>query len=451
MLLLFACAPGAELTTVDAPGFGHVPIELTTDVPVDRITVGGALAYDLQQDGTQVTAVFQGALAGEHDVLVYSEDLEIFAGPLTVAPTADPLFDRVVGIGASLTQGVQDGVPTFHANLMSPGAQMTRQVGAHYGIPLLVDPLFPTITPDDIGPAPECTSPAVVKHVTDAAIDVLNVLNDEDNNFRYDLGRIDPDLVVHNAAVGGFQVSDLTEPVTDDFTKGFVAHMVLDPYGGLNDSIPITPVELVLEQDPTLVLCFDTYGNDLIGAVVLNGHVDLNMITDEDTWEADILRLLDQLSESDAEVFLANSPRPGLLPAAKDQVARADDPVSEQAKVDEADAITVRYNARLDELAADYPQIHVVDAWQYAEDLGEFGLESDGQQLSTQRYGGLLSLDGVHFTDTGYAAFGNLFFDAIEDELGVSVERLDLDAITAADARSPRALTEAGLDLDACD
>ena len=445
MMLLLACAPSAELTTLSSAGFGHEPIAITTSTPVEAVTVGGVATYDLVQDGDQVTATFQGATAGDYEVVIWSEGVDVLAGTLTVDPPADPLFDRVVGVGASLTQGVQDGVPTFRGAFMSPGAQMTRQVGAHYGLPLLVDPLFPTITPDDLGPAPDCDSPAVVKHVTDAAIDVLNALNDDEGNFRYDLGRVDPDLEIHNAAVGGFQVGNLTEPLTDDFTRGFVGHLVLDPYGGLNDSIPFSQVDLALERDPTLVLSFDTYGNDLIGAVVLSGKVDLNQITSEEDWEDDIVRLMDQLSASDAEVFLANSPRPGLLPAAKDQVNRSDDPEAEQAKVDEADAITLRYNARLDEIAADYPQVHIVDAWQYAEDLAADGLVSDGQELDVLRYGGLLSLDGVHFTDTGYAAFANLYFDAIETELGVAVEPIDVDAITAADPRSPRALEEAGL------
>jgi len=455
MILLIACAPSAELITLEAPSFGHVPVEVLVDpdVEVQGVTVGGVAAYGLIRTEEGLTATLQGlGEAGLADVLIHTPEGEIFAGELDYLPASDPLFDRVAGVGASLTQGVQDGVPTFHANLMSPGAQISRQVGANYGIPLLVDPLFPTIEPVHIGPAPECESPPVVAHVTDAALEVLYVLNDDDGNFRYDLGRVDPDLPVYNAAVGGFQVGDLTRPLVDDFTRGFLGHMVLDPYADLNDDIPFSQVDVILERDPTLVVCFDTFGNDLIGAVVLGSEVDLGAITSEEEMEEDMRRLMDQLTEgSEAEIFLANSPRPGLLPAARNQVLRAEDPESEQAKVDEADAITVRYNALFAELAAEYPRVHVVDAYSYAEGLAETGLEANGETLDTRMYGGLLSLDGVHFTDSGYAAFGNLFLDAIEEELGVSAERIDLDAVAAEDIRTPSALRAEGFDVDACD
>lgn len=454
MFLLLACAPKAELLTLEASSFGHERVEVVVDpdVEVQAITVGGVATYDLQRDGDTVSATLQGILdPGAAEVLVFTPDAEVSAGDLEYLPAIDPLFDRVVGVGASLTQGVQDGVPNFHANLMSPGAQMTRQTQANYGIPLLIEDLFPTIEIEHIGPAPECESPPVVAHVTDAALEVLLKLNDEEGNFHYDYGRVDPDLVISNAAVGGFQIGNLTEGLYNDFSRGFVAHMVMDPYAGLNDGIPFSQVELVSERNPTLVLCFDTYGNDLIGAVVLGDEVDIGAITPEDEFIEDVERLMSELSETDAEIFLANSPRPGLLPAARAQVLRADDPESEQAKVDAADVITLEYNAIFSEIAEDYPKVHIVDTYTYAEDMAATGLMANGELLDTRMYGGLLSLDGVHFTDTGYAAFANLFFDAIDDELGVDIERIDLDAVAAEDRRTPSALAADGFDADACD
>ncbi|HJN74074.1 MAG TPA: hypothetical protein QGF58_09105 [Myxococcota bacterium] len=454
MLFLLACAPSAELQTLEASSFGHETIEILVepDVEVLGVTVGGLNTYDLQRSDDRLTVTVQGiGEAGPATVLVLTPEAEVDAGELDYFPAADPLFDRVVGIGASLTQGVQDGVPTFHANLMSPGAQMARQAGANYGIPLLVEDLFPTIEIEHIGPAPECESPPVVAHVTNAALEVLNKLNDDEGNFRYDFGRVDPDLPVYDAAVGGFMVGHLTEGLYNDFTRGFLAHMVLDPYAELNEGITFSQVDLVLERDPTLVLCFDTFGNDLIGAIVLGKSVDLGAITPEDEFIEDVELLFEELGASDAEVFVANSPRPGLLPAARNQVLRADDPEAEQAKIDEADEIALRYNALFSGLAEGYPNIHVVDAYSHTERLSEDGLVANGETLDARMFGGLLSLDGVHFTDTGYAEFANLFLDAIEDDLGVDMERVDIDAVAAADLRTPSALRDAGLDVDACD
>ena len=448
MLLLLACAPTAELTTTEGSAFGHWIAEVRVDEPVEAVFVGEARGYDLVQADGLLRFTVQGGVGEQVVTLHQGEDI-LEAGTLTYHPATDPLFDRVTGIGASLTMGVQDGVPTQHAQLMSPGAQIARAAGAYYGIPLLVEPLFPTIEPTDLGPAPDCSAPGVAKHVTDGVIEVLGVLNDDDGDFRYDFGRVDPDLVVQNAGVGGFQVGDLTTG-TDEFTKGFLAHLVLDPYGDLDGEIAISQVEHVLAQDPTLVVSFDTYGNDLIGSVVLADEIDVGNITSEEAFHSALDRLLPMLGDSDAQVFLANSPRPGLLPAGRLVVEEAEDREAAQAALDEADAIAILYNDILAERAQDYDNIYIVDAWGLAEELSTNGMTVDGQFLTTERFGGLLSLDGVHFTDTGYATFAQLFLDTIEAELGVAVDPLDLQAIVAADARSPLALEASGVPIEDC-
>jgi hypothetical protein len=316
-------------------------------------------------------------------------------------------------------------------------------------MPLLVQPLFPTIEVEDVGPAPECTTPQVARHVTSAASEVLLLLNDDEGEFDYRLSRVDPDITVQNAGVGGFRVSDLTRPV-DDFILGFLAHLALAPYGEVNGDIPFSQVEHVLSLEPTLVVSFDTFGNDLIAAVVLGSRPELDNITDEEIFVLGVRELMDQLGGSDAQVFLSNSPRPGLLPAARALVADSDDPGATQALIDEADAICEHYNELLAEEASRHDNIHIVDGHGFAEQLLAEGLSAGGQELDIYRFGGLLSLDGVHFTDTGYAAFAQLFTEALSEELGVQVEAIDLDAVVEADRRSPRALTEAGLDLEAC-
>ncbi len=412
--------------------------------------VGGMATYDLQQSGDLVEFMVQGGPSGLAEVVVLSSDGdEALAGELEYLPAVDPLFDSIAGIGASLTMGVQDGVPTFEAQLMSPGAQLARQAGGDFGIPLLVRGLFPTIEPEHIGSPPDCAAPGVVGHVTDSVIQVLGLLNDEDGDFHYSLGRIDPDFVPLNAAVGGYRIRALTAG-TEGFELGFLGHLVLDPYGGLDDTIPFSQVEHVLEQEPTLVVSFDTFGNDLIGAVVLADEIELEEITTEEDFRVGVRRLMEQLAGSGAETFLANSPRPGLLPAGRLLVETAEDPALAQSLLDEADALAAVYNTILEDEAVPYDDIHIVDAWAYAEQLNEEGMDAGGQHLDVLRFGGLLSLDGVHFTDTGYATFANLFIEAIEAELGVVLDPIDIAAVVAADDRSPQALSDAGIDLDAC-
>jgi lysophospholipase L1-like esterase len=459
LLLALACAPAPDpdsflLETETASAFGHhtVDVRVPAGTAVSSAVVGGLPAYDLHQSGDLVTFTIQGSPnAGPASVVLQTGGGAVeLATPLQIRGPADPLFDRLVGVGASLTMGVQDGVPTTHAQLMSPGAQIARQAGAFYGIPLLVDGLFPEIGLADIGPPPSCETPAVVRHVASAAVDVLGKLNTEDDQLSYALGRYDPDLAVQNLAVGGYSVGDLTRPVTS-FELGFLGHLVMEPYGEVNGPIDDNQVQRAAALDPTLVWSFDTFGNDLIGAVVLQPRIDLGKITDEETFREGIVRLMDGLADTDAEVFLANSPRPGLLPAAGQLVAAAEDLDAAQALIDEADAICIRYNEILAEEAALRPRVHVVDAWQMAEDFTDGGVVADGQSLDVHRFGGLLSLDGVHFTDTGYAAMANAFLDAMDAELGVDIDRLDLDAVAAEDAHTPEAYLAGGFDRSTCD
>lgn len=448
MLLLLACAPTADLLVLEGSGFGHYPVQAAYSGPVEGVLVGGLPAYDVSSDGAEVHFTVQGG-AGLAEVILLTQEGEVSAGDFEYLPPADPLFDRMTGIGASLTMGVQDGVPHPHAQRMSPGAQIARQAGAFYGIPLLVDGLFPTIEVEHLGPPPECKSPSVPVHVTNAVVEVLGKLNDDNGDFHYSLGRQDPDLIPRNAAVGGFYIDMLTEG-TDDFAEGFLGHLVLDPYGDMNGSIRFSQVDHVLSLDPTLVLSFDTFGNDLIGAVVLARQIELKNITPQEDFEEAVVKLLEQLGASDAQVFLSNSPRPGLLPAGRWLVETDDDPEAAQALLDEADAIAATYNAILLEEADLYDNVYIVDGWALAESLNDEGLLVDGQALDVRRFGGLLSLDGVHFTDVGYAAFANLFVEAIEQELGVRIDPVDLVPVAAADTRGPAALAAAGLDVEAC-
>lgn len=57
----------------------------------------------------------------------------------------------------------------------------------------------------------------------------------------------------------------------------------------------------------------------------------------------------------------------------------------------------------------------------------------------------------MHFTDTGYAMFANLFLETINEALGTEVPLIDLDPIAASDAGSPSAIAAAGLDVSQCE
>ena len=44
-----------------------------------------------------------------------------------------------------------------------------------------------------------------------------------------------------------------------------------------------------------------------------------------------------------------------------------------------------------------------------------------------------MTLDGLHFSDTGYGILANIFLDAIDAELGGVPSRVDLEAVITGD------------------
>lgn len=127
----------------------------------------------------------------------------------------------------------------------------------------------------------------------------------------------------------------------------------------------------------------------------------------------------------------------------------AEDPL-EQARQDALDARCEDYNALLAELAAGRERVVVVDVAAAVRALAADGIDIDGEHLSTRRLGGLASLDGVHFTATGYSVFANIFLETMDETLGLDGARIDPAPVLAADPASPSALRAAGLDPDAC-
>lgn len=478
--MLAACKSPGVVTSEPAAGAMSGYYEVSFDVSEARIDgevtsvfVGGIRAYDIRHQGDAVTVIVQGAPAsGPADVeMDHAEGTAVFAGAFTYDPPVDPLFDRVMAMGASLTQGTQGGVPTYHANLANPAFQFARQGGAYLPLPLLVPDLFAVIGPEDIGPAPYCTPPDVIDFIAEASVDVVNKLNDvEADRVGFYLGRVDPDLVPQDVAVGGSKVANLVHGAGADFGKQFVTKLVYAPYNDILEDVTVSQLELVEDFGPTLVLSTDAFGNDLIAAIFESLDIDTSKLTPVAELRADLTELVDRLEATGAEVFLANMPRATVLPATADKreaainrartfaenagedvdLAVAEETAAVDARIAEVEAVGVEYNAILEELAASRPTIHRVDFAGRVEEIERDELIVDGVALSVRKFGGLLSTDGVHFSDTGYALVANLFVETINAELGLNLEAIDLAPVLATDPYSPATLAEGGLVVAEC-
>lgn len=142
-------APGAVVLpeSMSATGYAAVSIDLSrTTWAADDVTalrVGDLPAYDLAGDGDVLTAQVQGGPPGEAEIIATIGGQDVVLGTLTYEGPVDPVFDRFVMFGASLSQGTRDAVPTASSQLGGPGVHLARAASAHFPLPLLNDPLTP--------------------------------------------------------------------------------------------------------------------------------------------------------------------------------------------------------------------------------------------------------------------------------------------------------------------
>jgi hypothetical protein len=89
--------------------------------------------------------------------------------------------------------------------------------------------------------------------------------------------------------------------------------------------------------------------------------------------------------------------------------------------------------------------VHVFDLASEVQKILGNGVDVNGVHLTGAKLGGLLSLDHMHFSDTGYAVLANFVIDTLNAALGTHIPSVDLAAVNASDPFSPANLAAAGV------
>lgn len=371
----------------------------------------------------------------------------------TYQPPIDPVFNNFWAIGASFAAGFQANSLNAPAQLMGPVTQVARQVGAYFPLPLAKDPGIP--------PAPSLAdvdkaNGNLEQDLEEALILIIPSLATK-NNF---LGlRENPYTFSHNLSVPGGVVSDIL--LSAQGSLSLLENFIQDPFtlGTINVR---PPIDIIEEASPTIVVSsVDVFGNDVLGG------------DDNDTRqiEADLDQLFGRFAalESQPMLFILSLPDVNALPG-------EDFKQDERYEVIRADNALARAAARANEGKA-VPRIIFGDFFKIFVDLfeaspGDF-LESGGasfevvagpngepnfiitdldgepQQMSLDRFGGLISFDDLHLTDTGYAWLSNVIIQSMNDTIGPEgqfprlkepVPYIDLAAVVTSDPYGPKNL-----------
>jgi hypothetical protein len=434
--------------------FGQVDLTLDGDFAslgaIQSVTIDGIHALDPQATSSRITLRLQGAptpgpahivLTGKsghatNDV-AFSYDAPVGGAPVTWA-----------AFGASLTQGFQSGGLRAHGQTMSWDAQIARSAGVFLALPLVVDAFLPPLEPSAF--VENCNT---MWNEDSIAMSLLGTLtNPKTHAIDLDGARQDATLATRNFAVGGALVSDIIEPATgpEEIIERVTELPAGNPTVLFGPPLSMSQVDRLVALDPDIAVSGDLLANDSDGSVGESDDLHPEEMTAVSTIASELATLAKRLGATHGHYFIGNLlPLDGLPNVAvlrKTTIASGvETQASFDAKLSTIRAVIHQYNEALATALAPYPNLHVVDLWTPTENVLEHGFVVSGQKLTGHEFGGLLSLDFMHFTDTGYALVGNVFIDAINPTLGLRIPRIDLATVLAHDALSPASLAKDGV------
>ena len=442
-----------QATPAHASMFGEVDVELTGDFSrlgtLSSVSVGGILALNVRATPTVLTLRVQGAPASGPASIVVTGDRGVGTSESAFAydPPAGGAAPRWSAFGASLTQGFQSAGLNAHGQVVGFAAATARASGAYLGLPLVVDTFLPPMTPAEF--VKDCGRTFDVGMI---AADVIGSISDPaTKRIDFRRARQDATMVTQNFAVGGAKVAAVLQPATGG--SSFIERVIELPDGNptsFGGAVTFSQVDRLVMLDPDVAVSLDLLANDSDSSVTQSDDLHPELATDLPTIQAELTELASRLGGLHGDYFISNLLELDALPNVVDLRAQRiaagkDTAASFDLKVAKVKALIDAYNAALGSAVAPYPNLHVVDVRTWTATIIRDGVVIGGQRLTGQKFGGLLSLDHLHFTDTGYALAANVFIDAINGAKGWQIPHVDVAAVLAADALSPRALQQAGV------
>jgi lysophospholipase L1-like esterase len=343
--------------------------------------------------------------------------------------------------------------------MFAPSAQLAKQAGVYFPLPLTKRGYIPYIEPEDFDEGGG-DDPCRPSDLTDKEIrnldNALSGFRSLEGRLAPNAIRIDPEIAVQNAAVGGEVLGGVVRgaeavgmPVLT-----LLEHLIYDPvdsWGAMLAAPEIgSQLDYVLTLKPTLVMTVDIGGNDVLPAL---SRFDAARIPSDEYWRDHYRELFSRLG-AETYVFIADLPDITLLPDERikraEKIASGETTAAVDAKLEAIRARLDEVNEILAEEAASYPNVTIVPFTKLVDDMFETGLEAGGQQLSFDNFGGFISLDGLHLSKTGYGVLANLFIDSMNEKLGTEIPAIDIDALVESDPYSPANLAPYGLSVTAC-
>jgi hypothetical protein len=299
---------------------------------------------------------------------------------------------------------------------MSWDAQIARSAGVFLGLARVVDAALPPIEPSVY--VANCNAVWNESSIATTLVDAVTDPKTKMVDLR--LARQDPTLATRNVAVGGALVSDIINPAVG--IVGILERIAElpdgDPMGLVGHTLTKSQIDRIVELDPDIGVSADLLANDSDGSVTQSDDLHPEVMTSVAVLTPELAALAKRLGALHGQYFIGNLlPIDGLPNVAVLRnatiAAGTETTATFDAKLTTIQDTITADNQALAAALAPYPNLHLVDLWTPTQTVLTQGLEVSGTKLTGLEFGGLLSLDFIHFTDTGYAFLANTFIDDI--------------------------------------
>jgi hypothetical protein len=430
--------------------FGQTDVTITGDLAslgdVDYFAIAGVQVINARWTPSSVTVTVQGApRPGRYDIVIRGNRGKTIQHNLfTYDPAVAGVPPTWMAFGASFTQGTESNGIDPHTQIYGVSGQIAHAAGVFLGLPLFNPQVTPPLQPTDF--YSDCTQ---IPGTGAGATTLTTVTSNSDTGYAdLRLGRLDWTLKNRNVAVGGAKVNDILNGCNG--VIALLAHIVNDPdidYSDVLSQETTSMIDRVVALDPDIGFTTDLLGNDIDAAVVQPDDLAPELITPIENVAPLLQTMMQRLGRLHGQYFIANMPSltfvPHVVALRQQLVAEGKDTSAFDAKAAAIDAVTEQYNQALHDAMAPYPNLHVVDFKQYVADV-KGGVTVGGEALTVAHFGGLISLDDLHLTDTGYALYAQKFIDAINAVEHTAIPPIDVEAVHAQDKLAPSQLRAAG-------
>jgi hypothetical protein len=360
-------------------------------------------------------------------------------------------LSKLVVVGDSISAGFQSDSLLDSAQPHGWASVVASQANVPLALPLIGPPGIPNVL-ELVSPGP----PPIITVATGTSI-----------------GRDDITVQAFDLAVPGHLLEDALTTLPS-FPIDDLTDLVLGLPGLLN-GVALSQVGWAQALQPTTIFVW-IGNNDILGAAAV---ADPSLATPIPTFQTEFQTLMQSLSATGATIVVANIPDVTVIPfftptkvieaetglplsvlrpvlgigqgdfVLPDGVALipsilanpSTGPIPPNFILTAAQAVQVReivnsYNQIIQEQATAVGAA-LVDIHGLTNSLRAKGLQANGETLTNGFLGGIFSLDGVHPTNTGYAAIANAFIRKLNDDLGTKIPFISIDLVASTDPLVP--------------